>query len=56
MFMACTSMGTTPAVWAASTTKEQVVFAGDAADLGDRLDRAEDVAGVRQGDEARLAA
>ena len=30
------------------------MFAGDAADFADGLDRAEDVAGVRQGDEARF--
>ena len=34
--------------------KEQIVLAGDAADLGDRLHGAEHVAGVRQGDEPRL--
>ena len=46
--MACTSIGTTPAVWAASTRNKHVLFAGDAADLADRLHGAEDVAGVRQ--------
>ena len=35
--------------------EEQIVFAGNAANLGDRLHGAEHVAGVRQGDEARFA-
>ena len=34
--------------------EEQVVLTGDPADLPDRLDRAEHVAGVAQGDESRL--
>ena len=46
MHRACTSIGTTPAVWAASTRNSRSRLADDAADLGDGLDGAEDVAGV----------
>ena len=56
MCIACTSIGTTPAVWARVDEEEHVAFAGDAADLGDRLHGAEDVAGVRQGDRAASSA
>ena len=40
MCVACRSIGTTPADWAASTRNKHVVLAGDPPDRRDRLDRA----------------
>ena len=52
MNMACTSIGSTPAVWAASTRNNRLCSRAKPADFLNRLHRAEDVAGVRLGDES----
>ena len=54
MFSACTSIGSTPAVWAASTRNSTSRSRAMRPTSAIGLHGAEDVAGVRQGDQARL--